>query len=850
MSTLTPEQRQRMEENRQKALQKLALLKAAGGNPSNKTSSNAPSVFKSSSSFVNPLSEKNNSSLSNSYNRPPESGSFQSSHSGVTSQFSCNGGTPSVSSDSKSSTKFIGLEAAQRIAENRQKALEKRATSNTISGNNATSLNNNTRISGSSVTNFYKDPSEPNKNQSALSGKTPSNFSSGLSGNYNTTYNKTVSNPTKPSFSGYNKVYQGGSKGQSSFSTSEGPMSSEEKMINSTLNEFDDAPKPVFSGKAMNGTFRLLSRERFVVEVGYHKQMIEIFKTIPSRKYDVETKKWHFALSDHDALAEALKPLRPAVCIGPLPHFVRKTLETAAKQMPASCVDLFGLDPKLLDSLMPFQQEGVCFGINHGGRVMIADDMGLGKTIQALGIAAYYRREWPLLIVTPSSVRYSWVSSIERWISSVERYEITVLNTGKDHIDDAQVVITSYDLLSRRKQELLDRNFQVVVMDESHMLKSFKTARYKAAAPIMKQCKRLILLSGTPALSRPSELYTQINGIDPSVFPRFQDFGIRYCNGKQQPWGWDFNGSSNMEELQIILQARLMIRRLKSEVLSQLPSKQRMMVMLDPSLIKTNTRAMEEAAKNLGIKLKGVEKHGALLEFFSQSAIAKLKAVSEYVKELLEGESKFIVFAHHRPMLDKLCETCEGVGVQYIRIDGRTSGDARQQLVNKFQTNDNVKVAVLSITAANAGITLTAAQLVVFAEVFWNPGILVQAEDRAHRIGQQDSVTVQYLVAKGTVDDHIWPLVQSKLEVLSKAGLSKDSCLSGEATYQKDKEQGSLERYLVEMINDDEIPSELLENEAQPSDKKEKKGGILQYLSKQEGNNKNNEPQVKKAKFS
>ncbi|XP_068223062.1 SWI/SNF-related matrix-associated actin-dependent regulator of chromatin subfamily A-like protein 1 [Palaemon carinicauda] len=848
MSTLTAEQRQRMEENRKRALQKLALLKAAGGGPSSNTSSSntsssntsssAPGVFKSSSSFVNPLSERNSNPSSSSSIRPSDSKSLQTSHSALTSNSECKDIASLGGSESKSSTKFIGLEAAQRIAENRQKALEKRAASistpNTISGNSAICLKNNSKVSGNSVTSFYKESSESsfsNSNQSLLSGKT-------------NTYNKTVSNPTNSSFSGYNKGNQNGSK-------SEVPVSSEEKMINSVLNEFDDTPKPVFGTKTITGTFRLISRERFAVDVGYHKAMLEIFKTMPSRKYDVETKKWDFALSDHDALVEALKPLRPGVCIGPLPHFVRKTLESVAKQMPSSSVDLFGLDPKLLDSLMPFQQDGVCFGINLGGRVMIADDMGLGKTIQALGIAAYYRREWPLLIVTPSSVRYSWVSSIERWVSTVERYDITVLNSGKDHIDDAQVVITSYDLLSRRKQELLNRNFKVVIMDESHMLKSFKTARYKAAAPIMKQCKRLILLSGTPALSRPSELYTQINGLDPNLFPRFQEFGIRYCNGKQLPWGWDFTGSSNMEELQIILQAKLMIRRLKSEVLSQLPPKQRMMVILDPSLIKANTKAMEEAARNLGMRLKGVEKHGALLEFFSQSAFAKLKAVSEYIKELLEGESKFIVFAHHRVMLDKLSETCEGVNAQYIRIDGRTSGDARQQLVNKFQTNSNVKAAILSITAANAGITLTAAQLVVFAEVFWNPGILVQAEDRAHRIGQQDSVTVQYLVAKGTVDDHIWPLVQAKLEVLSKAGLSKDSSLSGEATYQKDREQGTLDSYLVEMINDDEITRDLIEDEEEthPPVKKEKKGGILQYLSRKEDDDKNNEPQVKKAKF-
>ncbi|CAL1526743.1 unnamed protein product [Lymnaea stagnalis] len=112
--------------------------------------------------------------------------------------------------------------------------------------------------------------------------------------------------------------------------------------------------------------------------------------------------------------------------------------------------------------------------------------------------------------------------------------------------------------------------------------------------------------------------------------------------------------------------------------------------------------------------------------------------------------------------------------VKYIRIDGRTSSEQRNFFCREFQSKDDYRVAILSITAANAGLNLCAANLVVFAELFWNPGILVQAEDRVHRIGQADSVSVQYLVARGTADDYIWPLVQDKLNILSKAGLTRD----------------------------------------------------------------------------
>ncbi|KAA0201553.1 hypothetical protein HAZT_HAZT005449 [Hyalella azteca] len=447
------------------------------------------------------------------------------------------------------------------------------------------------------------------------------------------------------------------------------------------------------------------------------------------------------------------------------------------------------------------------FGLRRGGRVLIADDMGLGKTIQALGIAACYRRDWPLLIVTPSSVRYAWQDALMRWMSS---FSCCVINTSQDPLSGFDVIITTYELLSRRAKEFKDRNFGVIIMDESHMLKNFKSARYKAASPLMKQAARVILLSGTPALSRPSELYTQIASVDSKLFPKYQDYGIRYCDGKMNPWGWDFSGSSNLSELQILLEAKIMIRRLKSEVLDQLPGKQRKTVLLDATSIETSSNeAMAASAQQMGLRsLKGVERHSALLQFFSHTAQAKLKAVCKYVQELLEAGQKFLVFAHHKMMLQALCRTCEKCKSMYILIEGGTAGDVRQALVDEFQKRDDVRVAVLSITAASSGITLTAAKLVVFAELYWNPGILVQAEDRVHRLGQRDCVDIHYLVARNTADDYIWPMVQEKLNILGKAGLSKDDFSDSEALYQKSEESKELLKYLIDLR-----PEELSEME-------------------------------------
>lgn len=170
-----------------------------------------------------------------------------------------------------------------------------------------------------------------------------------------------------------------------------------------------------------------------------------------------------------------------------------------------------------------------------------------------------------------------------------------------------------------------------------------------------------------------------------------------------------------------------------------------------------------------------MEKRGALLKYFQETSKVKAKAVCEYVNDLLESDKKFLVFAHHQSMLDELEDELEKKKYEYIRIDGSTSSENRQMLVQRFQNSEKCQCALLSITAANSGITLTQANLVVFAELFWNPGILVQAEDRVYRIGQKNSVIIQYLCAKGTADDQIWPLVSEKLNVLSRAGLTREN---------------------------------------------------------------------------
>ncbi|NXU47291.1 SMAL1 protein, partial [Turnix velox] len=532
-------------------------------------------------------------------------------------------------------------------------------------------------------------------------------------------------------------------------------------------------PLALVKGKCM-----LISRSRFEVDIGYSAEVIGVFKQMDSRNYDMNTRKWNFLLEDYPKLMKVLLDL-PSVEVEPLPEAVITTfaaqIQRSTSETDIPDADISVVDSELVTSLMPFQREGVNFAISKNGRLLLADDMGLGKTLQAICIAAYYRKEWPLLVVTPSSVRFTWAEAFHRWLPSLSPGSTNVIVTGKDNLMASLINIVSFDLLSKMDKQLKS-TFQVVIIDESHFLKNIKTVRCRAAMPLLKAAKRVILLSGTPAMSRPAELYTQIAAVQPTFFPQFHSFGLRYCDAKKMPWGWDYSGSSNLTELKILLKESIMIRRLKSDVLSQLPAKQRRMVVVAPEGISAKTKAVlaDEAKKMVkGYDSKQQEKE-ALLVFYSRTAEAKIHSVVEYILELLErGNDKFLVFAHHKIMLDAIVAELEKKRVDYIRIDGSTPSAERQSLCHKFQFSEKQVVAILSLTAANMGLTLSAADLVVFAELFWNPGVLIQAEDRAHRIGQTSSVNVHYLVAKGTADDFLWPMIQDKIEVLGQAGLSE-----------------------------------------------------------------------------
>mmetsp|Transcript_457 Transcript_457/g.1105 ORF Transcript_457/g.1105 Transcript_457/m.1105 type:complete len:1145 (-) Transcript_457:220-3654(-) len=456
-----------------------------------------------------------------------------------------------------------------------------------------------------------------------------------------------------------------------------------------------------------------------------------------------------------------------------------------------------GLEERFVDMLMPFQRQGVAFAVKKcNGRALIGDEMGLGKTVQAIGFALAFRKEWPLLIITPSSVKLNWADELEQWAPTLQPGEINVIKSRSFPGDlKKPVTIITYGMFARGSKvvdAIEAQKFRVVVVDESHYLKNSTAIRTQKISPILKQARRVALLSGTPALARPIELWTQVHALRPDIFPKYREFTNRFCNPTRRPWGMDYNGASNLEELHEKLQG-LLVRRQKRNVLRQLPPKRRQLLRLD---VAPGAACMKEV-KGLMARLRDVdmnnllaaaeeggmdrelyrevmsarsEQRQTLMKLYKATGEAKVAAAAEYVSSTAESGEKLIVFAHHLDVLDALQTELTRKKVSLIRIDGSVSTTDRHAYVKRFQDpNSGVTVALLGLTSAGQGITLTAASTVIFVEMHWTPGVLVQAEDRAHRIGQVNAVNIIYLTVRGTLDDIVWPMVRRKLDTVGKA---------------------------------------------------------------------------------
>lgn len=329
------------------------------------------------------------------------------------------------------------------------------------------------------------------------------------------------------------------------------------------------------------------------------------------------------------------------------------------------------------------------------GRLLLGDEMGLGKSCTSLAIMLHYRQEWPLLILCPASLRHTWPAEIEKFLPQLPPSAIYVVQ-GFDDADffenpakkkKIQIVVATYSLLQNRSaaaRVLKQFKFQCVIVDESHNLKQKNSQRAQLALPLLESAKRLVLLSGTPALARPVELWTQVYAIAPDLFGSYKSYTKQYCNARRGRFGWDVSGLSNAEELHAKLK-QIMIRRLKADVLHELPPKQRSMVPVPISKSKRKEcenimQQLKETRQSVQ-DLVGEEAYGAnfearrlLMEAYQASGVGKSEGICEYLLDWLRGSGtqKVLIFAHHKAVLDaiEVAVAKELKGAGHIRIDG------------------------------------------------------------------------------------------------------------------------------------------------------------------------------------
>ena len=428
--------------------------------------------------------------------------------------------------------------------------------------------------------------------------------------------------------------------------------------------------------------------------------------------------------------------------------------------------------PPLKRTLFPFQKRGVLFIEKKNGRALIGDEMGLGKTIQAIAWSYLHPELKPFIVVCPASLKYNWSQEIQETLPY--KAEIEVIQGKKIYPlkQKLDYIIINYDVLDAWVERLQKTNSQAVITDEAHFYKNDKAKRTKAVKKLAKGKKGFVALSGTPITSRPVEFYNVLKLLSTTLFPNKWYYMMRYCDAKNNGYGWDFSGASHTEELHRMISGVVMIRRKKSEVFKELPDKLWSYVPLKLNNYTEYTKAKNSfiawLKESKGDKAANRAKNAQTLvqlSYLKQLAVeGKLKGAIEWIKEFLESsDEKLVVFAVHRKIVDELMQTFSDMAV---KVDGSLSSIKKQAAVNRFQTDSKVRLFIGNIQAAGVGITLTAASHVAFLELPWTPGEVVQAEDRCHRIGQKNNVNVYYLLADNTIDMDLAKLIDKKRKVI------------------------------------------------------------------------------------
>lgn len=506
-----------------------------------------------------------------------------------------------------------------------------------------------------------------------------------------------------------------------------------------------------------------------------------LIKQLDGSRFDWTRKSWIVPLRYRPALTDLCKKIKGEW----VEAMINKPQEIGEiKPMPNLSFDIdvkhkdYGYLPR------PYQLQGVARGLELK-RYINGDEPGLGKTcssISTIYTAHKYKNElvYPCLVICPSALKINWAREWEMWTG---KKALILDNNVKDtwhrffEMGIHDVFIVNYESLKKyfvkyyppkgklksSKDIVMDDRinlFKSIIIDESHRLKDPNTQQTKISIRICHKKDWVILLSGTPVVNKPVDLYPQL-----AIMGRLGEFGgkknffWRYCEGGK--------GSSNLKELNYYLNDKCFFRREKKDVIKDLPEKQRQTILCDISTRSEYNKAKNDFAKFLldngatdaevAKKLRG-EIMVKMQELKKISAKGKMNEVKDFVKDIIESGEKLILFCNLHSIVDEVLKQFP----KAVTVTGRDDEESKQRAVDMFQKDPNCKLIVCNIKAAGVGITLTASSRVAFIEYPWTYADCVQCEDRAHRIGQKNNVMCTYFLGKSTIDEDLYEMIQEK----------------------------------------------------------------------------------------
>jgi SWI/SNF-related matrix-associated actin-dependent regulator of chromatin subfamily A-like protein 1 len=409
---------------------------------------------------------------------------------------------------------------------------------------------------------------------------------------------------------------------------------------------------------------------------------------------------------------------------------------------------------------------------------LLALEMGLGKTLIAVELINRLRilDFDDVLIICKASIKENWRRKVIEYLDAGISICPQIVNRRIDVINqNANIIIVNYDLLTHSYifQQLKKRKFGLLICDEAHYLKNMETKRTKAVLAkngLVFNCDRSLMMTGTPVLNRPFELYPMLKVLAPKVIAPYTDmwsYAKRYCDAWHDGFGLNTDGASHTDELNKKLREHYMIRRTWNDVEIQLPKRRYEMIFIDPTAKAREALTVIEKAQRRDFKRQQLDTDaGGLATLRRETAEEKISVCLEQIKEYIESSGKLVIFAYHHSVIERLKNELKEFGV--VTLDGATSQIERQRSIDNFCRLPQIRLFIGQLQAAGEGIDglQTACHHILFIETSWVPAEISQAIARLWRLGQNRSVLVRFLIWANSIEEHMMRVALDKVETI------------------------------------------------------------------------------------